>query len=93
LGSCLILKNNKNKVMANLYEVNGFYGSRNRGTILVYETFSCKRWYCVEGSCNINCTYDEINEGCDVERLSDIDTMSSRDGIYSARELCDFVIN
>jgi hypothetical protein len=29
----------------------------------VYETRSGKRWYCVEGSCNINCTYDEINEG------------------------------
>ena len=55
--------------MANLYEVEGFYGSRNRGTILVYETYSGKRWYCVEGSCNINCTYDEINEGCNVERL------------------------
>jgi len=93
--------------MANLYEVNGFYGTRNRGTILVYETYSTrnrgtilvyetysgKRWYCVEGSCNINCTYDEINEGCDVERISDIDTMSSRDGINSARELHDFVIN
>jgi hypothetical protein len=79
--------------MANLYEVEGFYGSRNRGTILVYETFRGERWYCVEGSCNINCTYDEINEGCNVERLSDIDTMSSSDGIYSARELCDFVIN
>ena len=29
--------------MANLYEVNGFYGTRNRGTILVYETYSDKR--------------------------------------------------
>jgi hypothetical protein len=66
----------------NLYEVNGFYGTRNRGTILVYETNSGKRWYCVEGSCNINCTYDDINEGCDVERISDFDTMSSRDGTH-----------
>lgn len=79
--------------MANLYEVDGFYGTRNRGTILVYETFSGKRWYCVEGSCNINCTYDEITDGTNVETLSDIDTMSSRNPIYSARELCDFVIN
>jgi len=77
----------------NLYEVNGFYGNRNRGTILVYETRSGKRWYCVEGSCNINCTYDEINEGVDVETISDIDTMSSREGIYSVNELYDFVIN
>ena len=79
--------------MANLYEVNGFYGTRNRGTIFVYETYSGKRWYCVEGSCNINCTYDEINEGCNVERLSDIDTMSSRNGIDSVNELYDFVIS
>ncbi len=32
----------------NLYEVNGFYGTRNRGTIFVYETYSGKRWYCVD---------------------------------------------
>jgi hypothetical protein len=79
--------------MANLYEVDGFYGTRNRGTIFVYETRSGKRWYCVEGSGNINCTYDEINEGCDVERLSDFDTMSSMVGIYSVGDLYDFVIN
>ena len=79
--------------MANLYEVNGFYGTMNRGTILVYETRNGKRWYCVEGSCNVNCTYDEINEGCNVERLSDIDTMSSRNSIETVNELYDFVIN
>ena len=77
----------------NLYEVNGFYGSRNRGTIFVYETYSGKRLYCVEGSCNINCTYDEIKDGTNVETLSDIDTMSSRVGINSVDELYDFVIN
>lgn len=77
----------------NLYEVNGFYGTRNRGTILVYETRSGKRWYCVEGSCNINCTYDEISDGTNVESLSDIDTMSSMDPIESVKELYDFVIS
>ena len=77
----------------NLYEVNGLYGTRNRGTILVYERNNGKRWYCVEGSCNINCTYDEINEGCNVETLSDIDTMSSMDPIESVNELYDFVIS
>ncbi len=79
--------------MANLYEVEGFYGTRNRGTILVYETYNGKRWYCVEGSCNINCTYDEIKDGTNVETISDIDTMSSRNGIDSVRELYDFVIS
>lgn len=79
--------------MANLYEVDGFYGTRNRGTIFVYETRSGKRWYCVEGSCNINCTYDEIVDGTNVETLSDVDTMTSRNGIDSVRELYDFVIS
>jgi len=79
--------------MANLYEVNGFYGTMNRGTILVYETRSGRRWYCVEGSCNINCTYDEIIEGCNVETIYDIDTMSSRNPIETVNELYDFVIN
>ena len=79
--------------MANLYEVDGFYGTRNRGIIFVYETRSGKRWYCVEGSCNINCTYDEIKDGTNVERLSDIDTMTSRKGIDSVNELYDYVIS
>jgi hypothetical protein len=79
--------------MANLYEVDGFYGTRNRGTIFVYETRSGKRWYCVEGSCNINCTYDEIVDGTNVETLSDIDTWTSRNGINSVDELYDFIIN
>lgn len=79
--------------MRNLYEVDGFYGTRNRGTILVYETRGGKRWYCVEGSCNINCTYDEIKDGTNVERLSDIDTMTSRKPISTLDELWDFVVS
>jgi len=67
----------------NLYEVDGFYGTRNRGIIFVYETRSGKRWYCVE----------EIKDGTNVERLSDIDTMTSRNGINSVNELYDYVIS
>ena len=77
----------------NLYEVSGFYGTRNRGTILVYETRSGKRWYCVEGSCNINCTYEDIVDGTNVETILDVDTMSSRKPIESVNELYDFVIS
>lgn len=77
----------------NLYEINGFYGTKNRATILVYETKSGKRWYCVDGSSNINCTHDEIEEGCDVEGLRDIDTMSSGVSIKTTDELYNFVVN
>lgn len=75
----------------NLYEVNGFYGDRSKANILVYEQTDGERWYCVEGGCNINCTYDEINEGCDVETVSDIDTLGNINGIYSLKELYDFI--
>lgn len=77
--------------MANLYQVEGYYGTRNSGTILVYETYRGKRWYCVEGSCNINCTYNKIIEGTNVESLSDVDTMSSDTPIESLSELYDIV--
>jgi len=77
--------------MARSYEVSGFYGTRNRGTIFVLEYNSGKKWYCVEGSCNVNCTYDEIDEGCNVERLSDCDTMSSREPIESLYEFVEFI--
>ena len=77
----------------NLYEVSGFYGTRNRGTILVYETRSGKRWYCVEGSCNINCTYEDIVDGTNVETILDVDTMSSRNPIETVNQLYDFVIS
>ena len=77
----------------NLYEVSGFYGTRNRGTIFVYETRSGKRWYCVEGSCNINCTYEDIVDGTNVETILDVDTMSSRNPIETVNQLYDFVIS
>ena len=83
----LIVKNN------GLYEVNGFYGTRNKGTILVYEKNPYRRWYCVKGSCNINCTHDEIYDGCNVEVIHDIDTMSSSVGIETIEELYEFIIN
>jgi hypothetical protein len=73
------------------YEVDGFYGIRNRGVIFVVEYNSGRKWYCVEGSRNINCTYDTIQQGTNVESLSDIDTMSSTEPIESLDELEDFI--
>jgi hypothetical protein len=73
------------------YEVEGFYGTRNRGTIFVAETSNGGKWYCVEGSCNVNFTYDAIQRGTNVESLRDSDTMSSTSGIDSLDELENFI--
>lgn len=73
------------------YEVEGFYGTRNRGTILVAETSNGGKWYCVEGSCNVNFTYDIIQHGTNVESLRDSDTMSSTRPINSYDELESFI--
>jgi len=45
----------------NLYEVDGFYGTRNRGIIFVYETRSGKRWYCVEADIDTMTSRNGIN--------------------------------
>ena len=80
--------------MKNLYEINGFYGaSKNEATIYVYEKLNGKKWYCVENSCNVNCTYDEIEENCDIEPLQDIDTMTSVKPLNSLEKFYDFIIN
>jgi hypothetical protein len=80
--------------MTNLFEINGTYGrSKNNATIFVYEKRNGSKWYCVETSCNVNLTYEEIQEGCDVEQLQDIDTMSSTSPINNLEEFYDFIIN
>ena len=79
--------------MKNLYEIKGFYGNNNEGNIFVYEKGNGSKWYCVEDSCNVNLSYDEINEGCNVETIRDIDTMTSKNPIKNLEELYDFIYN
>jgi hypothetical protein len=57
------------------FEISGFYGSsKTPCTVLVYEECNgFSRWYCVEGSDIVNLTYDDIEDGVDVEDLSDLD--------------------
>jgi len=58
-------------------EVEGTYGrSKNPATIFVYKQ-GRRSWYVVEGSVNVNCTYDDIEDGVDIEELND-------DGVFTA---------
>lgn len=56
-------------------EVNGTYGSQETAcTVLVCENRrDGSSWYCIEGSVNVNLTFDEISEGVDIEQLNDVD--------------------
>jgi len=73
----------------NTYEINGTYGSSQTPcTVLVYEERNgYSKWYCVEGSCNVNLTYDDIEDGVDVEELNDLDCFTWSDGIETLNEL------
>lgn len=78
--------------MKNLFEINGTYGrSKNETIIFVYQKYNGSKWYCTENSCNINLTYDEIQENCDVEELCDIDTISSKEPINTLEEFYNFI--
>lgn len=57
-----------------LYEVSGTYGSgKTPCTIFVAEERDGTKWYCVEGSENVNQTWQDIEDGVNVEELEDID--------------------
>jgi hypothetical protein len=69
-------------------EVEGTYGSgMTPCTVFVYENYRGSRWYAVEGSTGVNCTYDDIEDGVDVEELSDHDFFTSSFKINSLEEL------
>lgn len=71
------IKKDKGKTkmsIAKSYDVSGFYGSNETPvTVLVCEMIDGARWFCVAGSIQANCTYDDIVEGTNVELLEDVD--------------------
>lgn len=80
--------------MKNLYEINGTYGaSKTEATIFIYEKSNGAKWYCVENGFNLNLTYDEIEENCDIEELADIDTMTSIKPIETLEQFHDYIFN
>ena len=73
--------------MENYKEVNGTYGRGKTPTIIfVCETHK-GNWYCAEGSKNVNRTYNKIEEGVNIEELSDFDMFTASKEINSIEEL------
>lgn len=72
----------------NLYEVSGTYGrSKTPCTVFVAEDPREGRHYVAEGSVNVNYTYDDIEEGVDIEELSNDDMFTADSPITSLEEL------
>jgi|SanBayMetagenome_1026888.scaffolds.fasta_scaffold01246_10 hypothetical protein len=69
--------------------INGTYGSSHTPcSILVYEDkMKGGSWYCVEGSKNVNFTYQELKSSVDVELIEDIYYFTNDSEIETIDEL------
>jgi len=70
-----------------LYKVTGYYGSQHTETTVFCAETRNGTWYVCEGSVNVNMTDEEIDEGVDVEELTDIDMFTAGTPINSLDEL------
>jgi hypothetical protein len=60
------------------YELDGTYGSNETECIVfVVELHTGLKWYCVENSCNVNATYDDLENGVNVEMVEDVDCFTT----------------
>lgn len=69
------------------FEVSGFYGSQNTPCTVFCAETNGGTWYCCEDSHNVNFTYDEVNDGVNVEELKDSDYFNWPHKIKSLEEL------
>jgi len=73
-------------------EFNGFYGSgKTECIILVAYNRDGSAWYCVQGSQNVNKTYDCIEDNTNVETLSDVDMFTAYDEINDLNTLIEAI--
>ena len=72
-----------------LIEIDGFYGgmSKTPCTIFVADMGDGSSWYCVNGSLNVNRTYDVIDCHTWVEQLDDFDHFNWKEPIESLEDL------
>lgn len=80
---------NQANTMGRTSTVKGYYGSGNTPCLI----FTCEDesgsgyWYTVEGSVNVNHSYDPMPLGTDIETIDDDDTFTAASPILSEEEL------
>jgi len=60
----------------NTTTMNCTYGSAETPAEMFVTTTDYGTWYSVVGSVNVNCTFEEFEDGVDIESLSDVDTFT-----------------
>lgn len=74
----------------NSYILTGTYGGGHTPCdVFVYDNDNGSHWYAVEGSQNVNLTYDDIGNGVDVETLQDVDTFTLSENVIDGRTRMD----
>ena len=68
--------------------VSGTYGSgQTKCKVIVATNRNDRSWYVVKGSVNVNITYDYLDDGVDVEIVSDLDCFTAGKPINTERQL------
>ena len=67
--------------------IKGYYGSQRTPCNVFYY----QKWYCVEGSVNVNHTEEDITDGTDVEEVRDNNCFTWNKPINSLEELIEAV--
>ena len=68
--------------------IEGFYGSSHIPcTIYTMLNYNGSLWYAVEDSVYVNCTFDDIGDGIDIETINDFDFFTAGEPINSEDEL------
>ena len=67
--------------------IKGCYGSLRAPCTVLCAYGERGTWYVVKGSVNVNLTLDTVEDGVDVELLTDIDMFTWPDGVYDEHTL------
>jgi hypothetical protein len=76
----------------NIQTITGTYGSNETETeIYVYTGSNGLNWYVCEDSVNVNATYEDLQDGVNVELVEDSDTSTAQSPICSEEDLERFM--
>ena len=70
----------------NIFEISCQYGRGTKNTCFVKQNYNGSFWYVVKGGTVVNKTYDNINDGIDVEILNDVDCFTVNKSINTLKQ-------
>jgi len=79
--------------MTDAHTIRGTYGSAHTpcDVIVAQDSRRLLCWYVVAGSININATYEDLEDGVDVELVEDVDHFTVGRTIETVQDLIDAI--